>query len=194
MISIERFVEVPLIGMLLLASFVPLAALAWGPARLVRRSLLYGRRHEVAAAVIASAFVIGVIGNQLIDHVIDRFQLDPKYNLPQIVESQGFTIKLSAAEYLVASRNDYARAYFERHRIFMRVERAAATSAAFTFMTSLPYCVWRFRTGARRTVLWLVVCLAVAIACWCAFATESKSFWERVALLATTPEALEHVK
>lgn len=96
---------------------------------------------------------------------------------------------LRLAEYELGRVNDYARAYIERHKSFMRVLRAAALAAAL-FLLAMVIHEWSRRKGSRDTCdryllpLYALTGFAL-ILLTVTYAFESMQVYKRVCELST---------
>ena len=178
---IERFLEIPIVGALLLLPLIPWLYIQHTGTPEVLATILQWSRSRRAALGLAVVFVLGVAGNQLVDVVTGISIIDPKTKHEnQYRPAQGAPNTLEGAEHVIGTRSDYSRTYFERHRMFMRIDRAAAVGALLLILSML---VFRLHSKTRVPPLLYAGVVVAALAFGTAYYTEANSFWKKVVLL-----------
>ena len=200
MFEIDNFIEIQVIGALLLLAFSPILFLATpafnrqqGAFPFLRQMNDKGAR---AVLILVAAFCIGIAGNRLIDDSLDKFGIEGEEHYTEAYRSitQGIpgtpqprSIKL--AEFYVADENEYARGWLERHKSFMRVLRGMSFSCLLFLACMLVYRVaqrWQPKSlKPRYSVVHFALALFLFLVFLGAYISESTHYYRRVCELAT---------
>jgi hypothetical protein len=171
MISIENYLEIQIVGILLLLALTPLLNI-FVPSKVVNDARfcpmladLGGSNSVKFILVLVIAFVIGAAGNRLIDDFIDdmlgiegkeKYAQDYKawaeknYNTSSTANNNQLTANnnpppktLKVAEFELGNKKDAEmnRNYFERHKFLMRILRGTAFSALLFMISVIAYCL-----------------------------------------------------
>ena len=181
-----QFIEIPVIGLLLLFGISPLLILAVQEWRskdgfcppLARIAELPDQGAGVALLVVL-AFVVGMVGNQLLDFAVDDEWTIGFHDYEELYADWREEKKpphldeiptLKVAEHHVAQDNEYTRAYLARHKSFVRVMRAAAGAAILLLISMTIYEIaarnqkryrpWHFAVTAAAMVLFVFAYLS----------------------------------
>jgi hypothetical protein len=176
---VERFVEIPVIGALLLLPIVPWLYAAKAGTPQVLASILSWSRSRRAILALAVVFVLGVVGNQLIDIPVEGVAfVSPKDEYEaEYCPAPDSPPTLEGAEHVIATRSEYAREYFDRHRMFSRIDRAAATGM---FLLLLSVVAYQLRVKRRVPFfVHMLIVITVSAFGW-AYYTETESLWRMV--------------
>jgi hypothetical protein len=176
---IERFIEIPIVGSLLLLPVIPWLYAAYrGTPQVLAHIFKWSRSHRAAFAL-AIVFLVGVGGNQIIDIATENVEvIDPKKDHEATYKQNAKTPQtLAGAEHIIGTRSEYAREYFDRHRMFIRIDRAAACGALL-LLVSMFAC--QLHAKLQIPVILYVCVLIAAVAFGAAYYTEVDSFWATV--------------
>jgi len=168
----QQFIETPVIGLLLMFGVSPLviALTAWrnqaGFCPPLKTIAGLSDKGSSVALLVVVAFVVGVVGNQVLDSIVDdeltigfpnyeKLYTDWRCQFPESmlrdVDSCKTCTTLKLAEHFVADGDhEYARAYLLRHRSAVRVMRGAAAAAVLFLLSMAIY------QGAKSRRKWPV--------------------------------------
>ena len=200
----NQFIEVPVIGLLLLFGIAPLLILAvqkWreetGFCPPLARIAALSEKGAGVALLVVLAFVVGMIGNQVLDAVIDDEwtigfddyeSLYAKWREEKKPHHLDEVPTLKIAEHHVAKDNEYTRAYLARHKSFVRVMRAAAGAAVLLLITMAIYEIAARKHTRYRPWQFAVTAVAIALFIF-AYLSEVAAVNRRVFELATHTRA-----
>jgi hypothetical protein len=157
---------------------------------------------HLAAAILAVAFVVGVVGNQVIDTAVDDEMVSDVKRYQDLYKcwhqqhpNDHVAPTLKTAEFDVATRYEFARAYLRRHGAIVRIIRAAAVGLALLLASMAIYEIQRFRRRSmikRYTSMHFLFALLLLGLCVIAYTSEVSQISKRVLELATlqTPQKL----
>ena len=206
MISIDNYLELQVVGILLLVALTPLLNILMPSLRNENKFCsifedLKGSESAKFILVLVVAFVIGVEGNRLIDDFIDDvLDLEGKEEYATLYKSwadkkSDQPIKsLKVAEYKLGNDKDaeMTRNYFERHKFLMRILRGTAFSALLFLVMMILYRIFQSLKGeewklckTRYTLIHYVIALMVLILFSVAYRLESTHYYKRVCELQT---------
>jgi len=195
----EEFLELPLVGILLLSAVTPiLLATPSGHKVWIYRN---GSRRDrislphLAASLLFIEFAVGIVGNQVIDAVIHDDDVpsvddyEELYKRWRRMQTAPVAPTLKTAEFHIAEKNEFARSYLRRHRVIVRVIRASAAALALLMLSMGVYEGERMRTKAlKKRFTFGAFALAALLLelCVIAYATEVSQISKRVLELYTS--------
>ena len=197
----EEFVEVPVIGLMLLLGMLPLLL---GSHRLLKKGVRVRIASPIggelslphlAALAVVVAFIVGLVGNQVIDAVVeddivpdvDRYEHMYKTWRRSVAEPK-LAPTLKTAEFQLADNSEYARTYLRRHRAIIRVIRAAVAGLMLLLINMAVYELERRRTRQmvkRFTFLTFAAAILMLQLCLIGYVTEVSQISKRVLELTT---------
>ncbi len=180
----ERFIEMPVIGAMLLLSLFPILAIKHRFSGAYRRFLRMLRTPARVGVLVGIAFVVGVVGNQLVDEsfnavswAIEKVTGENKdKDKDKKKDKDACALPKDVVEYVVAGDNEYARNYFERHRLFMRIDRAGFVAMILLLISML---IYRVRAGDRSHRYFELMIGVMAVAFFVAYMTERDAIENR---------------
>jgi len=197
----DQFFELPVIGLLFIAALTPLLIAAVPTLRREPGIIEWGREYVRAAEkglsatiILAVAFIVGLLANQLVDAFVDNDWLpgagEVKKEYKEWARAHASDLPLppptlKLAEFQLADSSEYTRTYVIRHRTIIRVLRCGATAAALAL---LAMAIHEWIARAARTprryggVAFITAALALALFC-AASVTEHRSVYKRIAEL-----------
>src|SRR6185295_3486586 len=197
MFDIQNFIEIQVIGALLLLAFSPVLILLvpaysrqHGPFKFLGSITEKGPR---AVFILIAAFCMGIAGNRLIDDSLGRLDIEghEPYEKPysELTRETSSPRNVKLAEVQVAGANEYARGWLERHKSLMRVLRGAAVSCLVFLLCMSIYRVrqwWWPKSVEPRYSSWVFLfTFSLAILFSLAYRSESTHYYRRVCELAT---------
>ena len=186
--ALERFIEIPVIGVLLLLPLLPWIRPQLSISNTARTATWLQQRRELVGALVFFALVVGILGNQLIDAAIDKWDLDPKKKWKEKFKPTATLKNIDVAEYVLADRSEHARAYITRHRAFMRIDRAGVVAMALLAVSFVAARIVKHRVRESSTWIIAATMLLFAWAFCLAYRTESEQYWEKISTLAESTE------
>jgi hypothetical protein len=200
MFEIDNFIEIQVVGFLLLFAISPLLNLL-SPAFRAKEGfcpLLEDISHKSAKAVllIIMAFTVGIAGNRLIDDFVGSNLINheghEKYEevfAKWAAEDSTRLQSLKLAEFTDSDASETAQKYFERHKSFMRVLRGAAFAAFLLLLSMLLYqfarAIKTLAPCSRYSLSHYLLAIAMLIFFSVAYVQESTHYYQRVCELYT---------
>lgn len=192
MFAIKDFIEIQVIGFLLLLGVLPLIIL-FNPS-LRNKDGFFAQLDEIndkptkAVLLIVLAFSLGVAANRIFDDVLDPIGIDPGSQYKAVLESWAESNKpnvksLKMAELALSERSEVERGWLERHKLFDRIDRGAAISFILLLVSMAVYEATKkcFRiTKPRYYLRHFVVTFLLASVFFLAYWLESSSYKEHV--------------
>ena len=208
----QQFIETPVIGLLLMFGVSPLIVALharWrgeeGFCPPLKQLAGLSEKGSTVTLLVVAAFVVGIVGNQVLDAMIDDEWTIGFANYEELYEdwrcqypdpNRPATLKL--AEHRAADGpHEYTRAYLLRHRSAVRVMRAAAAAAILFLLSINCYESVRQRLGwkVRRYKPWHFAASVLAIALLVfTYLSEVRAVNRRVFELATGTRAAAAIK
>jgi hypothetical protein len=166
----SQFLELPVIGLLLLAGLSPLFACfssrlraSRGPFRGLERIVKLPERGIGVTLLLVVALLAGIVGNALVDSFVNdswagwkadygclyelwraEYRQSGDVRLPYQELNQPVAPTLKAAEHAIGNGNhEYSRAYLLRHKALLRVLRAAAVAAICYVLSAAAFEILR---------------------------------------------------
>jgi hypothetical protein len=197
MFAIDSFIEIQVIGALLLLGASPFLLLIVPTFSRQQGAFAFLRRLNdkgaIAVLIVIAAFCVGIAGNRIIDDLLGASAYEgeelhtPAYSA--IVNGTSCPKSIKLAEFQVPRDNEYARGWLERHKSFMRVLRGAFSACLLFFVCMLAYRVGQWRRPGllkpRYSVGHFAVTLLLFTFFFVAYVSESTHYYKRVCELAT---------
>jgi hypothetical protein len=197
MFEIDNFIEIQVVGVLLLLGASPIFLLM-DPA-FSRQQGAFSFLHKInskgalAIFVLVAAFCTGIAGNRLIDDSLGRLEMEGEEHYSEsysaIVKGRALPGSIKLAEFTVADNNEYARGWLERHKSFMRVLRGASFACLLFLVCMLVYRLGQWRRPESLKPRYSVGHFAVTLFFFSlflgAYISESTHYYQRVCELAT---------
>lgn len=199
MFSINYFIEVQIVGILVLLGILPLIILCNPSLR--KRDGFFAHLDSIndkttkAILMLVLAFSIGVAANRLFDDILDYVGIDPgsqhksKFKIwADLPENKTKAQKLKIAEFALQERSPAIGSWLDRHKLFIRVLRGASTSFILLFVSMGIYKVTcRYKEGIkpRYFVKHFIVTGILIVVFFLAFWLEADNYQERVYELYT---------
>lgn len=200
MFAIENFIEIQVVGFLLLIAISPLLNII-APSLRGKDGFCpiledVSDKSAKAVLIIVMAFCVGIAGNRLIDDVIGSDFIgqegDETYKEGFKNWASGYPYKLQSlklAEFHVGGENEYARGYYERHKSFMRVLRGSAAASLLLLLFMSAYELARtskkLELCRRYPMAYFVIAATLFIIFSLAYRQESTHYYRRVCELYT---------
>jgi hypothetical protein len=208
MTELAHYFEIITVGLLIFYGFSPLIMATSAELRddphfcpPLAAALRLPEKSSGIGALLVAAMIAGFVSNQAIDafthddKVGPRQQYDSMYGCwlaSASVQNPPRPATLKIAEFDIAKTNDYARAYFERHKAAIRIMRAAAVAAILFILSMLTYELLRphRQWGERRyKMAYFLIAILIAAACALVYRSETDDYYKRVFELATRTDA-----
>jgi hypothetical protein len=192
MFSIKDFIEIQVIGFLLLLGVLPLIIL-FNPS-LRNKDGFFAQLDEIsdkttkAVFLIVLAFSLGVAANRIFDDALDPLGIDPgsqyKTDFKTWAESNKSNVtSLKKAELALSERSEVERGWLERHKLFDRIDRGAFISFILLLVSMAVYEATKKRfevTKPRYSLRHFVVAFLLASVFFLAYWLESSSYKEHI--------------
>jgi hypothetical protein len=205
MFKIDSFIEIQVIGALLLLAFspgfillVPAFGRQHGPFKFLGSITEKGAR---AIVILIAAFCIGIAGNRLIDDSLGSLDIEGQEpyekSYSELTQGTSSPKSVKLAEFQVAGANEYAQGWLERHKSFMRVLRGASVSCLIFLLCMSIYRVWQWRwprlVEPRYSPGNFLLASLLFLVFASAYRSESTHYYRRVCELATGVPACKFV-
>lgn len=137
MFSIKDYIEIQVVGFLLLLGVLPLIIL-FNPT-LRNKNGFFAQLDEItekttkAVFLVVFAFSLGVAANRLIDDALDYLCIDPGHHYKTefdswAKENKAYVKSLKKAELVISEKSEVEKGWFDRHKLFDRIDRGASIS------------------------------------------------------------------
>ncbi|HJP93974.1 MAG TPA: hypothetical protein VJ875_18595 [Pyrinomonadaceae bacterium] len=199
MFSINYFIEVQIVGILVLLGILPLIILCNPSLR--KRDGFFAHLDSIndkttkAVLMLVVAFSIGVAANRLFDDFLDYIGIDPGSQYKSefkkwaaVPENQAKVKRLKIVEFTLMERSPAINSWLDRHKSFIRVLRGATISFILVFVSMGIYKVTRrYKEGIkpRYFLRHFIVTVILSAVFFLAYWREAENYQERLYELYT---------
>ena len=188
MLSLDVFTEILVVGLLVLLSVSPIL-IRLSPTAAKAEGLLPGITSLAGKSVgvflaLVLAYSLGIAANCLVENTFAALGIDPgsqyRTQFERWAKEKNDPVQeLEIAEFFLITRSDALKAWSDRHRLYIRVLRAASFSLALLIITMLAYTVskpQRPRYYPRHFLAAIILFIVFSFAYW----LQSTNYKERV--------------